>query len=345
MRLRLTRLSSVIVLLSWFVVLCRAPTAFAGNSHYPLTMQNCGRSITFAQKPQSVVAIGQNSAEILYMLGLGDKVKATALWYTPVLPQFAELNKKVKMLTYNEPSFESVIAEKPAMIANALEWIIGQTGVVGTYEQFAHLGIPVYTAPADCIAKDNQAGGDGLRSQPFDMAMIYQEIRELALIFDVSERGERLVTALKAREAAARARVSAIAGKKLSAVFWYSSADLDMDPYVAGRMSAPGYMMRSLGISNIIQSDHEWPAIGWESIARANPDMIILAHMTRRRFPADDVALKRHYLQTDPVTRHMPAVKAGRIVEMDAQAMNSSIRVIDGLEQLADALHMFGLDQ
>lgn len=311
MMTNLVRFTSVFIPLFFFACLSSGQAAPAQGTHYPLTLRNCGRDIVFTRKPERVVAIGQNSAEILYLLGLADKVKATALWYTPVLPQFAECNKKVKMLAYNEPSFESVVAEKPDMIANEPEWTIGPTGTVGTYDQFARLSIPVYTAPADCTAKNNQASGDGLRSKPFTMEMIYQEIMELAQIFDITERGKQAVAALKAREAAARKKISDIANRKLRAIFWYSSADLDMDPYVAGQLGAPGYMMKTLGITNIIQSDNEWPAISWETIVKGNPDILVLAEMKRRRFAADDIRVKRHYLETDPVTRLMPAVQAG----------------------------------
>ncbi len=110
------------------------------------------------------------------------------MWIGPVLPGFEELDKKVPRLADNDPSFESVVATKPDMIANQFEWQIGPQGVVGTSEQFAELNIPVYTSPADCIGKDNSSGGDGLRTSKFSMDMIYQEVSDLAKIFDVQEK-------------------------------------------------------------------------------------------------------------------------------------------------------------
>lgn len=169
------------------------------------------------------------------------------------------------------------------------------------------------------------------------MDLVYEEIEDLARIFDVQDKGAKLVAQLKAREAAAKAR---IAGHKTdaSAVFWFSSAELDIDPYVAGQSGAPGYIMSVLGVKNVIDSQEEWPTVGWETIARANPTVIVAGKMDRRRFPADDIAVKLQFLKTDPVTSLMPAVKEGRIVELDAQAMNPTIRTIDGIEVLAEAL-------
>ncbi len=103
--------------------------------------------------------------------------------------------------------------------------------------------------------------------------------------------------------------------------------------------------MSTLGVKNIIASEEEWPTVGWETIAKANPTIIVAGKMERRRFPADDVAVKLKFLDTDPVTNLMPAVKEKRIVEMDAQAMNPTIRTIEGIEVLADALEKAGLSK
>lgn len=174
------------------------------------------------------------------------------------------------------------------------------------------------------------------------MDLIYQEIEDLARIFDVEDRGAALIAELKEREEAARRKIGAANGE-VSAVFWFSSADLAIDPYVAGQKGAPGYMTASLGLKNVIESDEEWPTVGWETIARSNPTVIVAGKMDRRRFPADDVELKQKFLKEDPVTSLMPAVKEGRIIVMDAQAMNPTIRTIEGMEVLADALAGFGL--
>lgn len=316
--------------------------AHAEQTSYPLTIRNCGRDLTFAKPPQRAVSLGQSTTEILYLLGLADKTLGTAVWLGPVLKGFEEANAKVPRLADNDPSFESVIARKPDIVTVQFQWHIGPKGTVGTIEQFADLKIPVYTSPADCIGKDNSSGGDGVRAEAFSMDLIYQEIRDLAQIFDVQDRGEQVVADLKAREEAARQKIAS-SGGKLSAVFWFSSANPAADPYVAGKNGAPGYVMKALGIRNIIESDEEWPTIGWETIAKADPSIIVAARMERRRFPADDIAVKHQFLKNDPVTSLMTAVKQNRIVDLDAQTMNPTIRTIDGIEALADSIAELGL--
>lgn len=310
---------------------------------YPLTLTNCGVEVTFDAAPESAATVGQAATEILYALGLGDKVVGTSVWFIDVLPEFAELNAGVERLADNDPSFEGVVAKRPGLVAVQYEWHVGPQGIVATREQFADVGIPTYTLPADCIGKDNTTGSDGTRLEMFSMESVYQGITELAQIFDVTERGEALVADLRAREAAAIEKAQGLGLENASAVFWFSSAEMDIDPYVAGQGGAPAYMMQALELANVVDSNEEWPTVSWETIARANPTVIVAARMERRRFEADDVAKKLEFLQADPVASQMEAVKNDRIVILDAHGMDPSIRNINSLETLADALGEYDL--
>ncbi len=73
--------------------------------------------------------------------------------------------------------------------------------------------------------------------------------------------------------------------------------------------------------------------------------MIVLATMDRRRYAADDPKVKVDFLENDPVTKELDAVKNKHFVMMDAQSMNPTIRTIDGIETLASGIKSFGLAQ
>ncbi|MCI1735911.1 ABC transporter substrate-binding protein [Pseudomonas veronii] len=317
--------------------------AQAAPTQYPLTVENCGSSLTFAQAPARAVTIGQAATEMLYALGVGDRVVGTSLWFNNVLPQFKALNDGIERLANNEPSFESVIAKRPQLVAAELEWVVGPQGVVGTREQFHELKIPTYLLPSDCEAKNNRVGADGTRLEPFRIDTIYKGIRQLAEIFDVQDRGQQLNDELKARLAKSVATVQGKGLKQASALVWFSSAEMASDPYVAGHKGVPEFMLQTLGLRNVVQSDEEWPAVGWETIAKANPTVLVIARMDRRRYPADDHAQKLAFLRSDPVTRNMDAVKHNRIIILDAMALQASVRTFEGLEQLAAAIDGYDL--
>ena len=328
-----------------FSTLCAAMLAGAALSfsvsasatEYPLQVQNCGHTLKFDKAPASAVTIGQAGTEMLYALGLGDKVAGTSLWFNAVLPQFKAVNDKVTRLADNDPSFESVIGKRPALVVSQFEWMVGKEGVVGTREQFHDLRIATYAMPSDCEGKNNLSGSDGTRTAAYDVNALYKSVQQLAQIFDVEARGKALVHDLTQRQAKAVAELKSSKLQNVSAALWFSSADLAIDPYMAGQKGVAGYMMQTLGLRNIVTSAEEWPTVGWETIAKANPSILIIARMDRRRFPADDYQKKLEFLKKDPVTQHMDAVKNNRIVIVDADALQGSIRMVDGIEQIAQA--------
>jgi iron complex transport system substrate-binding protein len=318
--------------------------AMAQQTSYPLTISNCGFDQTFEAAPETTVTVGQSTTELLYMLGLGDKVAGTSVWFNEVLPEFKELNAGIERLADNDPSFESVVNKKPDLVTVMYEWHVGAEGIVATREMFHDVGVPTYVMPTDCESKDNLTGMDGTRSELFATEQLYKAITQLSEIYDVQPRGAELVAEMKAAEAEAIAKAEGLnLPKGTSALFWFSSSAMDADPYVAGQKGVPAYMMDKLGVANVAQSNEEWPLVGWETIAKADPTFIVIAEMDRRRFPADDVELKREFLMNDPVASEMTAVKEGRIITIDAHAMSPTVRAVLALGQVADALEGFEL--
>ncbi|WP_331695540.1 ABC transporter substrate-binding protein [Pseudomonas sp. ZY71] len=335
----LPRIATLITGLTLGAMAQAAPTV------YPLTVENCGSSLTFQHAPTRTVTIGQAGTEMLYAMGLGDKVVGTSLWFNNVLDKYKAQNDKIERLADNEPSFESVIGKRPELVAVELEWMVGPQGAVGTREQFHELKIPTYLLPSDCEAKDNLVGADGTRLAPFRIETIYKSVSQLAQIFDVQERGQQLNDELKASLAKSIATAQGKRLKDASALVWFSSAQMDIEPFVAGHKGIPDFMLNTLGVRNVVESDEEWPTVGWETIAKANPTFLVIARMDRRRFPADDYEKKLAFLRSDPVTRNMDAVKHNRIIILDAMAMQASLRMFDGIEQLATAINGYDLSQ
>lgn len=105
---------------------------------YPLTIENCGYQETFTRPPERVVALGQNTVEILLLLGLQKQVVASAFWPTSVLPQLAEQNAKIKTLTVEIPSLESVLAQNPDFVPAQLPLLLGPESKVARREDLAY---------------------------------------------------------------------------------------------------------------------------------------------------------------------------------------------------------------
>lgn len=210
----------------------------AAPTNYPLTLDNCGATVTFQKAPQRAIGLGQNSAEIMLLLGLQDRMVGTAFWPSKVLPQLAEANAKVKLLTVEFPTFESMLAERPDFVAAALPTLLGPSSKVAKREDFERVGVPSYLSPSTCLETKGSKDAYGSRAQLWSMEVLYQEINELSRIFDVADRGQALIADFKAREVALRASVTP-GDKKLSYVFWFSSPSPRPMPISAARTAPP----------------------------------------------------------------------------------------------------------
>lgn len=331
--------------LSLVVAAGLALPALAQESDDTVTIENCGRTLKFDEAPERIVSIGQGTTEILLSLGLAHRIAGTATWVSDLPADLTGEGADLPRITKTTPGFEAVVGTGPDMVA--VQWItdIGpEQGRVGTFAQFEDFGIPVYVSPAECAKSDFTASsGDGARSEAWTSDLLYREVRDLAQIARVPDAGEALIAESREREAAAARDAGALAAEGISVVYWFSSPEVDGEAWVAGGYGAPQWISEVIGLRNVIDSHEEWPLVGWETIAARDPDVIVLGTMERRNQPADDVALKREFLETDPLTSQMTAVRAGHLVEFDAHAMNPTLRAVDGVDRLAEAISELGL--
>lgn len=188
---------------------------------YPVTLKNCGRTVTVDAAPRHAVSLNQGSTEILLSLGLADRLAATATWTDPVMKGLEKDEATVPRIAGNQPSSEKVLAEEPDFVSASFESTLGKGGVASR-DQFEDLGVPTYLAPSDCVGKDNTGSGDGSRAEPLTMDPVYDEVRDLAQVFGVPERGEKLVTSLRGRVDRATAGIDA---SDATLLYWFANAE------------------------------------------------------------------------------------------------------------------------
>ncbi|MFF9809508.1 ABC transporter substrate-binding protein [Streptomyces coeruleorubidus] len=302
-----------------------------------VTLGNCGHEVRVEAAPRHAVSLNQGTTEILLSLGLADRLAGTATWTDPVMKGLAKANAKVPRISDNNPSFERVLDADPDFVAASFVSTLGKGGVA-TREQFQKLGVPTYVSPSDCAGKDNSGGGDGARAKALGIGTVYGEVRDLATVFGVRERGDKLVASLQRRMAKATRGVDA---SDVTLLYWFANSE---SPYMAGCCGAPGIITRALGAKNVFDDTHqEWPQINWETVAERDPDVLVIGDLTRKSQTAESAAKKIAFLESNPVTRNMDAVKHKRYVLLSGQAMNPTIRTVEGVEKVAAGLREFGL--
>ncbi|MEB8327540.1 ABC transporter substrate-binding protein [Dietzia kunjamensis] len=310
------------------------PAAIAGPGTDPI--ENCGEQVQVEAQPERVVSLNQGSTEILYALGLGDRMVGTATWTDPVLPEFSEVNRSVPRLADNAPSMEAVLDVEPDFVTGSFGSTLGEGGVAAR-EQFHELGVGTYLSPTDCVGKVADSG-DGVRETPLTPDLLYREITDLATIFDVEQAGDELVADLQRRLDEAGESVDA---RGISAMYWFANSE---SPYLAGCCGAPGLISTTLGLENVFDdTTQEWPQISWEVVAERDPDVIVVGDLTRKSQTAETAEAKIAYLESNAVTREMAAVREKRFIDITGAEMNPSLRTIYGVETVAAGLTALGL--
>lgn len=308
----------------------------AGDGTYPITIQNCGDDLTVDKRIESAVSLDQGVTEILLTLGLQDRMSGTATWTDPVHETLVDANAEVPRLSENIPSLETVLEAGPDFVAASFYPTLAESGGGGN-EKYREVGIPAYLAYTDCT-KSSFGGTDGERDTQVTMEDVYQDVRDLATLFDVKDAGDDLVADLESRMTAAQdiAKVDDV-----TAAFWFSDSEA---PYMAGGLGTPQLMSDALGVTNVFADNtEEWPQVSWEALVDKNPDVLVIGDLTRDNFSAESAEAKIEFLKGRPVTSKMDAVKNERFVVVAGADMNPSIRTVEGIEKLATGLEKFDL--
>lgn len=100
-----------------------------GADGYPVTLENCGRTVTVDAAPRRAVPVDQGSTEILLSLGLADRLAATATWTDPVMKGLEKANAGVPRISENRPSSEKVLDQEPDFVSASFESTLAKGGV------------------------------------------------------------------------------------------------------------------------------------------------------------------------------------------------------------------------
>ncbi|MFG1923267.1 ABC transporter substrate-binding protein [Cryptosporangium sp. NPDC048952] len=291
----------------------------------PRTITNCGQRLTVAKPPQRAVALEQNATEILLSLGLADRMAGTAYQTDPVLPALKDDYATVPVLAKLYPAREAVLRAKPDFLYSTFTSAYA-ADAGGPRADHAKLGIPAYLSPFAC-----EKPADGRTSVSFDG--LFAEIREVATLFGVTDRGDELVTEQQKRLDAA---VEAVDVPQDTTALWYYSGT--STPYVAGPNGVPAAINALLGLKNVYgDATQTWPAGNWETIATRDPDVIIVADLTRGG-DGDSAESKIEFLKGNPVTSRLTAVRENRFITVSGSSMDPSIRNVEAVEKVSSSL-------
>jgi iron complex transport system substrate-binding protein len=246
-----------------------------------------------AQTPARIISLAPNLTEILYDLGLGERVIAVSRYcnYPP------EVKAKPKIGGMSNPSLEAIVAMKPEMV--------------------------VLTDDGNPRAIERKLRQLGVRTHVFRakrLADLPREIRVLGTALDVYGIADRRAARIEGviRRHAEKAQSSA--GHPPQKVLFVVQPDPLL---VAGPGTAIDDVLKLLGLQNIAaDAKTQYPRYSLEEVIRQSPDIIFIgkAHdavmaQSRRLLGklsgVDAVRLGRVYYIGDPLFRLGPRITEG----------------------------------
>lgn len=300
---------------------------------YPLTVENCGTEVVVEHAPERAVSLNQSATEILIALGLADRVAGTSYETEPVSDDIADVYASIPLLSDGILKHETLLEAQPDFVYSAYASFFTAENA-GERAELHELGVPTYLSEFDCTYHEAVDGGATFE-------MLFDEIRTLARIFDVEEAGEEVVAEQQAILDEGAELAEQIDGTP-KLVWFYSTAASASTPSVAGPGGLPQTVTEMLGAENLFDdASTKWPEVSWDEIALRDPDVIVLADLTRG-YPGDTAEEKIEFLKSDPLTSTMDAVVDERFIVVPAQYMDPSIHSVQALPTVAEGLVELG---
>jgi iron complex transport system substrate-binding protein len=271
----------------------------SSRSQFREDTDEAGRTVSLPLKVERVVSLAPNLTEIVFAIGGGNKLVGD----TTYCDYPAEARSIAKVGDTLHPSVERIIALRPQLVlvstASQLESF--------TREMDEHQ-ITVYV------------------TDPHDLDGVFRSIEKLGTLLGKEDESKKLVRTLRDRSDAVEKVVRS--SKRVRVFYQVSNEPL----YTAGRDSfVTDLIERAGGMSVTADVPGAWPRFSNESALAAQPDVIILPTGGSMGSANSDVA--------QPLKRS-PAAIAGRVYKInDDYLSRPGPRLVDGLEQMAHALH------
>ncbi|MGK0250282.1 MAG: iron complex transport system substrate-binding protein [Oleispira sp.] len=297
------------------------------HTQYPVTVDNCGSPLTIDQRPVRAVVHDINMSEMVFALGLQENmVGVTGItgWYKMSV-SFQERLGDIPELAPKYPSLERLIAAKTDFFFAGWNYGMKVGGEV-TPQTLAPYGINTLVLSESCIHTQKSKKGAS-------MALLYDDIKKLGVIFDKQSEAEALIKGWKARVQKVTETQNGTANTNTPPkVFLYDSGE--DKPFTAGKYAMPNAMIEAAGgLSITSKMETSWGRTSWENVASENPDVIILLDY-QAASGADSL---QRFLEQHPLMKHTNAVKSGRYVKLRYEQITPGPANIGAIEKLANA--------
>ncbi len=274
-----------------------------------------GYKVVMKKFPRRIVSLAPSNTEILFALGLGDRVVGVTD-YCNYPPEVVKLKKEGKIESvggFSTINVEKVIALKPDLVVGAYG------NGLGNIEAIKRFGIPVI-----CF-------------NPKSLKDVMRDIWILGVVTGTKQNATKLIRFMEDKIRHVEEIVKHAKTKpKVVHILWN-------DPiWVSGRGTFVDELIRLAGGENAVKK-RGWTVISKEELLRLNPDVIIVNSGNGMNSKGKNILYE--WITHDPALVRLKAVRNGRVYVIDADIVSRpSYRLVYALEEFARFIHpeLFG---
>jgi iron complex transport system substrate-binding protein len=203
-------------------------------------------AVAFAAAPQRIVSTSPSITEMLYALGLGDRVVGVTTYchYPP------EAAKKTKVGNYLAPNFEVIVGLRPDLV-------VAETTGVRRAERFSSLKLNV-------VEIDDAT-----------LAGIYDSIRKIGKAAAVPDRAEALCARMRSSLDNIRERTARLPKRRIVFIVGRTPGRME-DLIAAGRGTHLNELIEIAGGANVFRDSlAAYAKIGLEELIARNPEVVV----------------------------------------------------------------------
>lgn len=299
---RLVVLPALLVLINFFLA-CSASAPQAPSIQASANrnfVDDAGREVSVPARIDRIVSLAPNLTEIVYAVGAGNHLLGNTTFCD--YPPEAKNVKKVGDTL--QPNIELILALHPQLV------LVSTASQLEAFtKQLKENEIAVYV------------------TDPRDLEGVFRSISSIGDLLNESVAASELVKQLRTRSEKVE---RAVAGRTPVSVFFQLSGQ---PLYTAGKSSfVTNLIERGGGRSVTANINEAWPRLSNEAGLASRPDAVIML--------SGEAMGAQSNRSVAAALRNSPAVQNGRVYVIDGDLLTRpGPRLIDGLEQIAHALH------
>lgn len=275
------------------------------EEHFPVTFtDDAGREVTIETEPQSIVSIQASNTEMVFALGLGDKVIGVSDY----------CNYPTEVLEIEKVGAQDINVE-------LILTLLPDVALVTDYH---------YTNYPEILAQFEEAGIKVIvTGSASSFADVYSMIEMIATATGSQVTGEEIISDMKQRLSVIKEKAASVIDKKKVWVEVSPAPDI----YTTGKNTFMHEMLESLQAINAAEAEDGWVKLTEEEIVKLDPEVIITTYGYYVDNPREEVLNRDGWVE-------VPAVKNQQVFDVDNDTVSRpGPRLIEGVETLAKFIY------